>query len=195
MRKFFLGVFVGVAISVIVFVPLLLGERREWAGPRCKLDAGTALTTLLDVVSARAGKHAAAVIALPGYLLPDQRGLVEKAAEQARLRVFGTVDGAVLVGRSRQRFRLDSDVGGGTIAVDTNRQTEQQAVSTLGLVRRRNRPSLPRYLEQVEAGCEPPAEVELLTSEQRGSERVMRKVSVAGTKVSPLRERLMRSMR
>jgi len=47
------------------------------------------------------------------------------------------------------------------------------AVSTLGLVRRRNLPSLTRYLEQVETGAEPPAEVELLTPEQRRSERVM----------------------
>jgi hypothetical protein len=29
MRKFILGVFVGVAISVVVFVPLLLSERRD----------------------------------------------------------------------------------------------------------------------------------------------------------------------
>jgi oxygen-independent coproporphyrinogen-3 oxidase len=47
------------------------------------------------------------------------------------------------------------------------------AVSTLGLVRRRNLPSLPRYLERVEAGAEPPAELELLTADQRRSERVM----------------------
>jgi len=73
------------------FLPFL-GERREWSGARCKIDAARALTTILEVVAARAGKHNAAVIALPGYLVPDQRALVEKAAEQARLRLFGTVE-------------------------------------------------------------------------------------------------------
>jgi oxygen-independent coproporphyrinogen-3 oxidase len=47
------------------------------------------------------------------------------------------------------------------------------AVSTHGLERRRNRASLARYLEAVESGKAPPAEVELLTPEQRGSERLM----------------------
>ena len=47
------------------------------------------------------------------------------------------------------------------------------AVSTLGLERRRNLPSLPRYLEAVEAGSEPPAEVELLTADERALERLM----------------------
>jgi oxygen-independent coproporphyrinogen-3 oxidase len=47
------------------------------------------------------------------------------------------------------------------------------AVSTVGPERRRNLPSLPRYLEAVEAGCEPPAEVELLTADERALERLM----------------------
>jgi oxygen-independent coproporphyrinogen III oxidase len=47
------------------------------------------------------------------------------------------------------------------------------AVSTIGLERRRNRPSLRAYLEAVAAGQAPPAEVELLSPEQRGSERLM----------------------
>jgi oxygen-independent coproporphyrinogen III oxidase len=47
------------------------------------------------------------------------------------------------------------------------------AVSTHGLERRRNLASLPRYLAAVEAGERPPAEVELLTPAERGSERVM----------------------
>lgn len=47
------------------------------------------------------------------------------------------------------------------------------AVSTTGLERRRNAASLPRYLAAVEAGQEPPAQIELLTPEQRGSERLM----------------------
>jgi putative oxygen-independent coproporphyrinogen III oxidase len=47
------------------------------------------------------------------------------------------------------------------------------AVSTLGLERRRNLPSLPRYLEAVEAGGRPPAEVEILTADQRALERLM----------------------
>jgi len=83
-------------LSCAGFLPFL-GERREWAGPRCKLDAARALTAVLEVVAARAGKHTAAVIALPGYLVPDQRALVEKAAEQVRLRLFGTVESALAV--------------------------------------------------------------------------------------------------
>ena len=47
------------------------------------------------------------------------------------------------------------------------------AVSTLGPLRRRTLPSLPRYLEAVEAGGDPPAEVEVLTADQRRSERLM----------------------
>jgi putative oxygen-independent coproporphyrinogen III oxidase len=47
------------------------------------------------------------------------------------------------------------------------------AVSTLGLERRKNRPRLRGYLEAVEAGRLPPAEVELLTPSERGMERLM----------------------
>ena len=47
------------------------------------------------------------------------------------------------------------------------------AVSTLGLERRRNLPSLPRYLDAVERGARPPAEVELLTADERALERLM----------------------
>jgi oxygen-independent coproporphyrinogen III oxidase len=47
------------------------------------------------------------------------------------------------------------------------------AVSTIGLERRRNRPSLRAYLRAVEAGQAPPAEIELLSPAERGSERLM----------------------
>jgi oxygen-independent coproporphyrinogen III oxidase len=47
------------------------------------------------------------------------------------------------------------------------------AVSTFGLERRKNRPSLRGYLEAVEAGRRPPADVELLTPDERGMERLM----------------------
>jgi len=47
------------------------------------------------------------------------------------------------------------------------------AVSTIGLERRKNRPGLRGYLEAVEAGRRPPAEVELLTPSERGMERLM----------------------
>ncbi|MGH3074228.1 MAG: hypothetical protein ACRDQC_04855, partial [Gaiellales bacterium] len=47
------------------------------------------------------------------------------------------------------------------------------AVSTIGLERRRNRAGLRRYIAAVEAGAEPPAEVELLTPAERGTERLM----------------------
>jgi len=47
------------------------------------------------------------------------------------------------------------------------------AVSTVGLERRRNRPGLRGYLEAVEAGRRPPAEVEHLTPAERGLERLM----------------------
>jgi oxygen-independent coproporphyrinogen-3 oxidase len=47
------------------------------------------------------------------------------------------------------------------------------AVSTIGLERRRNRPSVPRYLAAVEAGQAPPAELEHLTPGERATERVM----------------------
>jgi oxygen-independent coproporphyrinogen-3 oxidase len=47
------------------------------------------------------------------------------------------------------------------------------AVSTIGLERRRNRPGLRGYLEAVEAGRRPPADVEHLTPAERGMERLM----------------------
>jgi len=47
------------------------------------------------------------------------------------------------------------------------------AVGTRGLERRRNLPSLPRYLDAVEAGGEPPAELEQLTPAERMTERLM----------------------
>ena len=39
--------------------------------------------------------------------------------------------------------------------------------------RRRNLPSLPRYLDAVEGGGEPPAEIEQLTPAERMTERLM----------------------
>jgi oxygen-independent coproporphyrinogen III oxidase len=47
------------------------------------------------------------------------------------------------------------------------------AVSTAGLERRRNRPSLIRYIEAIERGEQPPAEVEQLSGAERGMERLM----------------------
>jgi oxygen-independent coproporphyrinogen-3 oxidase len=47
------------------------------------------------------------------------------------------------------------------------------AVSTVGLERRRNRSSLRGYLAAVEAGRPAPADVERLSAEERGSERLM----------------------
>jgi oxygen-independent coproporphyrinogen-3 oxidase len=47
------------------------------------------------------------------------------------------------------------------------------AVSTVGLERRKNRPALVRYIEAVERGEDPPADVEMLTGDERGMERLM----------------------
>jgi oxygen-independent coproporphyrinogen III oxidase len=47
------------------------------------------------------------------------------------------------------------------------------AVSTLGLERRRNLPSLRRYLAAIETGQPAPAEVEHLTADERSMERLM----------------------
>jgi oxygen-independent coproporphyrinogen III oxidase len=47
------------------------------------------------------------------------------------------------------------------------------AVSTRGLERRRNRPSLPGYLAAAAAGAVPPHDVELLSASERGMERLM----------------------
>jgi oxygen-independent coproporphyrinogen-3 oxidase len=47
------------------------------------------------------------------------------------------------------------------------------AVGTRGLRRRRNLRSLPRYLDAVEGGGEPPAEIEELTPAERMTERLM----------------------
>jgi coproporphyrinogen III oxidase-like Fe-S oxidoreductase len=46
-------------------------------------------------------------------------------------------------------------------------------VSTLGLVRRRNRPRLRSYLDALAAGAPAPADVEQLTASERGLERLM----------------------
>jgi oxygen-independent coproporphyrinogen-3 oxidase len=47
------------------------------------------------------------------------------------------------------------------------------AVSTIGLQRRRNRPGLVPYIRALESGQAPPSQVEPLTAEERGEERVM----------------------
>jgi oxygen-independent coproporphyrinogen-3 oxidase len=47
------------------------------------------------------------------------------------------------------------------------------AVSTLGLERRTNRPSLPGFIEALERGAEPPRSLELLSPEERARERVL----------------------
>jgi putative oxygen-independent coproporphyrinogen III oxidase len=47
------------------------------------------------------------------------------------------------------------------------------AVSTVGLERRKNRPALVRYIEAVERGVDPPAEIEMLSAEERATERLM----------------------
>jgi putative oxygen-independent coproporphyrinogen III oxidase len=47
------------------------------------------------------------------------------------------------------------------------------AVSTIGLERWRNRPSLRAYLEAIETGRPAPADIEQLTAAERGSERLM----------------------
>jgi oxygen-independent coproporphyrinogen III oxidase len=47
------------------------------------------------------------------------------------------------------------------------------AVSTLGLERRRNRPGLVPYIQALESGHAPPSQVEPLTADERGEERVM----------------------
>ncbi len=60
------------------------------------------------------------------------------------------------------------------------------AVSTIGLRRRRNRPGLVPYIRALESGQPPPSQIELLTAEERGEERLMlglrldRPLSLAG---------------
>ena len=80
-------------LSCTGFLPHL-GENREWTG-RCRVDATLALSAAFDHVGARAGKHNAAAIAVPGYLLDDQRDLLQRTAEKSRLKVFGTIDTAL----------------------------------------------------------------------------------------------------
>ncbi len=81
-------------LACVGFLPHL-GDRREWTSPRFRIDAARALGLLFDQVAARVGKHNAVAIAIPGYLFPDQRTLVRKAAEQSRMKFFGTVDASV----------------------------------------------------------------------------------------------------
>ncbi len=81
-------------LACVDFLPHL-GDRREWVGPRCRIDAARALGLVFDRVAARIGKHDAAAIALPGYLLSEQRALVRKAAEQSRMKFYGTADTAL----------------------------------------------------------------------------------------------------
>jgi oxygen-independent coproporphyrinogen-3 oxidase len=67
------------------------------------------------------------------------------------------------------------------------------AVSTIGLERRRNRPGLVPYIQALESGQAPPSQIESLTVEERGSERLMlglrldRPLSLAG--LEPLLDR------
>src|SRR5262249_61872532 len=67
-----------------------LGEGREWAGPRVRLDAAKALALVFEHAFTRCGRHQAAAAAVPGYLYPEQLDLVRTIAGQSRLRLFGT---------------------------------------------------------------------------------------------------------
>ncbi len=77
-------------LACINFLPSL-GEQREWAGPRLKLDAAGALGLILDYAASRVGKHTAAASAVPDYLLREQRSLLRKLAEQARFKYYGSI--------------------------------------------------------------------------------------------------------
>src|SRR5262245_30588169 len=82
-----------------------LGETREWSGPRVRLDASLALTLVLEHIASRCGKHNVAVIGMPGYLNPTQRGMARKLTTQARLKLHGTIDlalAAVLAAHAEQ---------------------------------------------------------------------------------------------
>jgi hypothetical protein len=94
-------------LACVDFLPHL-GDQREWSGPRCRLDAARALGVVFDLVAARAGKHSAAAVGLPGYLLGEQRAMVRKAAEQSRMKFFGTVDSglaAALTAHAQQAWQ------------------------------------------------------------------------------------------
>ena len=82
-----------------------LGGRREWSGPRLRLDAAAALTLFLEHAADRCGRHQVAATAVPGYLRGDQLALLQDLAVQARLKMRGTVDvalAATLAAHSQQ---------------------------------------------------------------------------------------------
>src|SRR5262245_15393138 len=86
------------------FLPSL-GEPREWAGPRHRLDAARALGLVFDHLAGRCSRQGAVILVVPGYLRPEQVALVQRQGELARLRVVGSVDAAVaavLAAHSRQ---------------------------------------------------------------------------------------------
>lgn len=81
-------------LACLNFLPHL-GQRREWAGDRQRLDAGRALTLAFEQAASACGRHQTAAAAVPGYLSTEQVALLRKLANHARLRLQGTVDVAL----------------------------------------------------------------------------------------------------
>jgi hypothetical protein len=81
-------------LACLNFLPHL-GHRREWAGPRQRLDATRALTLAFEQVVDACSRHQTAAAAVPGYLSPEQTTLLRKLATQTGLRLHGTVDVAL----------------------------------------------------------------------------------------------------
>jgi FHA domain len=93
-------------LACTAFLPYL-GERREWAGPRIRLDAGRALSLVLEHVAGQCPRHNAVAVAVPGYLFGEQLTQIVKLGEKAKLKIQGTVDAALaatLAAHARQTW-------------------------------------------------------------------------------------------
>jgi hypothetical protein len=81
-------------LACLCFLPYL-GQRREWTGPRQTIDADQALSLVFEHIYGLSGKHQTMAVAVPGYLFPEQLGLVLRLGEKAKLKLRGTVDVAL----------------------------------------------------------------------------------------------------
>jgi len=68
-----------------------LGERREWAAGRHRLDAAKALRVVFDHLQGACADAEGIVLAVPGYLTRAQVALIAQLAAKAKLKIVGSL--------------------------------------------------------------------------------------------------------
>lgn len=77
-------------LACLDFLPHL-GSPRQWSAGRHRLDAAAAFSLVLELLAATCGRAQALALAVPAYLDHEQLTLLHARAQQARLRLVGSI--------------------------------------------------------------------------------------------------------